>query len=346
VVAADRPLPIDAVVAVDEAGVVAAALAGEQLGLAHNPPAAARATRDKISQRRLLDAAEVPQPGHRVVSADGDVAAAAAELGYPVVVKAPCLSASRGVLRADGPEAARAAARVVREVMDAAGAPTGEPLLVEAFVPGREVAVEAVLTAPGRVEVLAVLDKPDPMDGPTFEETILVTPSRLERAHVAEVERAIVAAAGALGLSHGPIHAEARVTPGGEVAVLEVAARTIGGLCGRMLSLGTAMSLEEVVLRNAAGLPLAELTRQLTPAGVAMLPVPRDGTFRRVDGVESARGVPGVTEVEITVAAGTPVRALPFGDRYVGFVFAAGATPDDVERNLREATSRLTIVID
>src|SRR4051794_34434056 len=275
-----RRNPLDAVVAVDDQGVVVAALAGERLGLRHNPPHAVRAARDKARLRRLLAAAGVPQPRFAVAEAGDDVAAIARQVGLPCVVKPLTLSASRGVIRADTEDAAVAAAERVRGILDCAGQESGQSILVESFVRGAEVAVEALLRD-GRLDVLAVFDKPDPLDGPYFEETLYVTPSR----HPAAVQEAVAAlvasAAEAIGLREGPVHAEARVPPEGPPVLLEIAARSIGGLCARTLRFGTGMSLEELILRHAVGLPVSDLHREAVAAGLLMRPIPAAG---RLDG--------------------------------------------------------------
>ncbi|MBA3303223.1 MAG: ATP-grasp domain-containing protein, partial [Acidimicrobiia bacterium] len=189
-------------------------------------------------------------------------------------------------------------------------------------------------------------DKPDPLDGPYFEETIYVTPSRHPATVLADLHDTVGRATAAIGLVEGPVHAEARITPTGEVVVLEVAARSIGGLCARTLRFGAGISLEEVILRHALDLPLGDLGREVAAAGVLMVPIPRSGTLKRVTGVEAAAAVPGVAGVEITVLAGRPVQALPEGDRYLGFVFARADDPASVEASLRAAHAALGVVID
>ena len=340
-----RRSPVAGIVAVDEQGVVAAATAAERLGLRHNPPAAVAATRDKATMRVAMAGAGLVQPPHRLVGPGDDAAAAAQAVGLPCVVKATSLSGSRGVIRADNPEEAAAVVERVRGIASAAGAASDAPVVVEAFVPGVEVAVEALLRA-GALHVLATFDKPDPLDGPYFEETIYVTPSRHPEAVLDRLERTVAGAAAAIGLVEGPVHAEARLTPGGEVVVLEVAARSIGGLCARALRFGAGISLEEVILRHALDLPLEDLAREAPAAGVLMVPIPSSGTLVRVGGVDEAAAVPGVVGVEITVLAGRPVQALPEGDRYLGFVFARGAGPAEVEASLRAAHAALDVVID
>jgi biotin carboxylase len=327
--ALDGRAPVDAVVAVDDQGIVVAAEAAARLGLPHNPPDAVATTRDKVRLRHALGRAEVRQPAFRVVEGDE-----LPDLPLPWVVKPIGLSGSTGVIRVDDAAAAPATFERVRAI---GGAPT---LLVETFVPGPEVAVEGLLRG-GALEVLATFDKPDPMDGPYFEETIYVTPSRqrLDGLH-----RLVQDACRAVGLTEGPVHAEARLTPEGPV-LLEVAARSIGGLCGRTLKFGAGVSLEELILRHALGMPTDGLVREDVAAGVMMLPIPRSGTLREVGGQDEARAVPGVVGLEITVPRGRQVKALPEGDRYLGFLFARGDTPADVEATLREAHAHLDVVI-
>ena len=321
IVALDRRAAIDAVVAVDDRGVLAAATAGERLGFPHNPPTAVAATRDKASMRTALARAEVLQPRF-VVDSPPDFA-------YPWVMKPLDRSGSQGVIRVDDADAARAAVARI-------GAIAPGPVLVEEYVPGFEVAVEGLLRE-GELELLAVFDKPDPLVGPYFEETIYVTPSRLDPATLARVEDVAARACAAIGLVEGPVHAELRVD-GDRVWVIEVAARSIGGLCG--------IALEEVILRHALGMPLDGLAREPAASGVMMLPIPHAGVLRAVDGEDAARAVPGITGLEITVPRGRRVVPVPEGDRYLGFLFARGETPADVEAALRAAHDALAIRID
>jgi biotin carboxylase len=335
--------PLDAVVAVDDQGVRVAALAAERLGLSGNPVEAAAATRDKAAMRRAFAAAGVPQPEHRTVGPCDDPAAVAADVGLPCVVKPLSLSASRGVIRADDPEAATAAAARVRAILAEAGGDPEGLLLIERYVPGAEVAVEGLLRA-GSLEPLAVFDKPDPLEGPYFEETIFTTPSRLPVEVVAAIVRTTADACAALGLREGPVHAELRIDDE-RVWMLELAARSIGGLCSRSLRFGVGVSLEEVIVRHALGLPLDDLGREAAASGVMMLPIPKAGVLKEVRGQAEARAVPGVTGLEISIARGKAVRALPEADRYLGFLFARGETPEQVERTLRTAHGQLEIVI-
>jgi biotin carboxylase len=338
IVALDRRRGVDAVVAVDDRGVLAAAAAGTRLGFPHNPVEAVAATRDKAAMRRALAAAEVPQPAF-FVSDRGDLPAPS-DFPLPWVLKPVDRSGSQGVIRADDLDAARVAAARVRAISDG-------PLLVEQYVPGVEVAVEGLLRD-GALTVLAVFDKPDALEGPYFEETLYVTPSRLPAETLGRVTIVTARACAAIGLVEGPVHAELRIEAGGDgdrVNVIEVAARSIGGLCARTLRFGAGISLEELVLRHALGMPIEGLAREPDASGVMMLPIPSVGTLQEVRGQDTARAVPGVTGLEITIPRGRELVPLPDGDRYLGFVFARGETPADVERALRAAHASLEIEI-
>jgi len=333
-----RRTPLDAVVAVDDQGVVVAARAAERLGLRHNPPDAVAATRDKAVMRERLEAASVPQPSFRIIVPGAAAVAACAEVGYPCVMKPISRAASQGVIRVDDEAEARAAASRIQAILG----DCPEPLVVERFVPGAEVAVEGMLVG-GELEVLAIFDKPDPLDGPYFEETIYVTPSRHPSSTLAEVEEITARAGEALGLAEGPVHAELRIGATGELTVLELAARSIGGLCSRALRFGAGVSLEEVILRHALGLGLDDLTREAQASGVMMLPIRSAGILDRVSGQDQARAVDGVVGLEISIPMGRELVPLPDGDRYLGFIFARGETADDVEDALRRAESRLEV---
>ena len=336
--------PLDAVVAVDEQGVAVAALAAEELGLTHNSPEAVAASRDKVLMRAALAAAGVPQPDHRVVEGGRPVAPVVIELGPPCVLKPVALSASRGVIRVDSAGEAESVAERIRTIVADAGDDPAGPLLVERYAPGVEVAVEGMIRG-GELEVVAVFDKPEPLKGPFFEETLYVTPSQLSTATLARIEEVMSSAVSALGLVEGPIHGELRVD-NGEAVVLEVAARSIGGLCSRSLRFGLASSLEDLILRRALGLPLADLRREEAASGVMMLPIPRAGVFREVRGQSTALAVPNVTDIEISIAPGKPVTPLPEGDRYLGFLYARAERPAAVEDALREAHRRLKVIIE
>lgn len=333
-----------AIVAVDDSAAELSARAGEVLGLIHNDPDAALAARDKFVMRSALSAGGVRCPRFHIVDADSDPACIAEDQTYPCVVKPLRLSGSRGVIRADNPtEFMRACERLRTILIEDGEDASSVRFLVEDYLPGDEVALEGLLTD-GALTVLALFDKPDPLVGPFFEETIYVTPSRLSAEMQDAIARETEAAASALGLRHGPIHAELRINEHGPL-ILEVAGRSIGGLCSTVLSFGSGMSLEEIILRHAVGIDIPSFDRGGEAVGVMMIPIPRAGLLRCIDGVEEALAVENITGLEITAKINYPIVPLPEGASYLGFIFARADTPDDVERALRAAHARLRIRI-
>jgi biotin carboxylase len=337
--------PVEAIIAIDDSATLVAAAASAAVGLPHNDPDSALAARDKYFMRERLRAGGVRVPEYQPVQLTRDPAVVAKQITFPVVVKPLRLSGSRGVIRADNDaEFTAAFERTKRLLITDGNDPEETNLLVEQYLPGDEVALEGLLTR-GKLHVLALFDKPDPLHGPFFEETIYVTPSR----HSTETQRAIAettaAAAKALGLREGPIHAELRINDEG-VWPIELAGRSIGGLCSTVLEFGAGMSLEEIILRHAVGMSIPSTERNgSTAAGVMMIPIPRGGVLRAVEGLEEACAVPSVTGVEITAKLNYPIVPLPEGASYLGFIFSRGERPEEVEAALREAHSKLDIRI-
>jgi biotin carboxylase len=342
IVAYARVRPVGAILGVDDSGVLLAARASQALGLPHNAPLAAEAARNKHLMRSRFAAAGIRQPRFRRVRTSDDARVLARETAYPCVIKPTLLSGSRGVMRADTPDEFEA--RFQRLVRILANERCDE-VLVEEFVPGFEVALEGLLDG-GRLHLLALFDKPDPLDGPFFEETLYVTPSRLGAATQRALEEETRRAAAALGLHEGPVHAELRCNEKGPW-LIEVAARSVGGLCSRTLRFaGTrADSLEELILRQALGMELGEPARERQAGGVMMIPIPRAGILRGVSGESEALAVPLVESLEITARRDCPLLPLPEGDSYLGFLFARGGTPQAVEAALRAAHAKLRFSI-
>jgi biotin carboxylase len=344
---------LDGMLALGDGPVAIAARVADALGLPGHPPEAAAASRDKRLLRERLRAAGLPVPWFITVPRESDPRALFEHVPWPCVVKPLVLSGSRGVIRADDAEAFVAAFDRLRRLLqssevEALADPATQLIQVERYIEGEEFAVEAVLDH-GRLQTLAVFDKPDPLVGPFFEETIYVTPSRLSPAKQAALVRTVEDAVRAVGLQHGPVHAECRVGPDG-CFVLELAARPIGGLCARALRFdgppGDGIPFEEVLLRHAMGEPVDAWTREEAASGVMMIPIPRAGVYRRVEGMDAARAVAGVDDIRITAKADQPLVPLPEGASYLGFIFARAATPDAVERALREAHRALRFVVD
>ena len=338
---------LDAVLAVDDSGVELAALLAERLGLPGNPAHAVRRVRDKLAFRRLLQEREFLCPEFHHLPTGVDPRSLLPGLKFPVVVKARRLSGSRGVIRADDFEELLRAVNRVRAIQSRADRDAeGLGLIIEDFIPGREYALEGSL-ARGELTTLALFDKPDPLDGPYFEETLYVTPSRLPGALQGRIRHEVARACRAAGLATGPVHAEVRVNEHG-IWLLEIAARSIGGLCGRVLTPALGMSLEELILRSSVAKPLAEplaVASEGGAAGVMMIPIPRRGIYHGLEGLAAAQLVSGVTGVTITAEPGQIVAPPPDGASYLGFIFARASIPADVETALRIAHRSLNFDI-
>ena len=346
--------PISGVVAVDDATAVIAAAISTRLKLKGNPVHAAIAASDKYLQRELLAKAGVPVPRFMLRNLEEDPAAIANTITYPCVLKPVRLSASRGVIRADNAQSFVAAHARLRAILAdpetaAACGERARQYLVEEFVPGYEVALEG-LVVNRRLHVLTVFDKPDPLDGPFFEETIYVTPSRVPAGLQSAIKECADRAVRALGIAEGPVHAELRYNEHGPW-LIELAARPIGGRCSAALKFGEegkgrGVTLEEIILRHALGMPIPSLQRERLAAGVMMIPIPGAGTLREVRGIAAAKAVPLVEDVQITAHPGERLVPFPEGSRYPGFIFARGETPHVVEAALRESFQRLTFVLE
>jgi biotin carboxylase len=336
---------VRAVIALGDRPTPAAAYAAGALGIPGNTPEAVEICRSKLRQRETLRVAGVRVPEFFAFGASDDFREVLARVKFPCVVKPLSLSASQGVMRANNQNEFAAAVRRIRLLMESPEIqvlrePGLDRLLVEAYIPGREVAVEGLLDR-GCLRVLAIFDKPDPLEGPYFEETIYVTPSRLPVEVQTAIERDAARAIEVLGLTTGPVHAEFRVNDEGPW-VLEVAPRPIGGLCSRALRFGPErISLEELLLRHALGLEGSDVGREEAASGVMMIPVPRSGIFEGVGGIEDAEKISSVTEIRITARLRDYVAAWPEGASYLGFIFARGDSPAEVESALRAAHTEL-----
>lgn len=349
--------PLAAIIAVDDSGSMLAAEASAALGLPHNSTDTAVAARNKFVMRTLLKRGGVQVPEFALYTLDDDLPAIAQHISYPCVVKPLELNGSRGVIRANTPaeflSAVRRLAQILHDIYPGGSAPvmfhgevvcdSARSFLVEAFIPGFEVALEGLLDH-GQLQVLALFDKPDPLDGPFFEETIYVTPSRLPETVQLAIQQCAAESARALGLRDGPVHAEMRINEQGPWLV-EAAGRSIGGLCSKTLRFGTDASLEELILRQACGLPVDSLGREGTAGGVMMIPIPEAGVLRAVQGIAEASAVAGIESVEISAPLHNPIVPLPEGESYLGFIFAHGTHPAEVEAALREAHARLSFMI-
>lgn len=340
---------IDGVLALGDRPAVTAAYVARGLGILYNHPAAVEACRSKLRMREVFREAGLRVPWFRSISLTPTPEPSLLGIVYPCVAKPLSLSASQGVVRANSREEFISAATRIRRLLEspeirATREPNLDQILVEGYIPGREVAVEGLLTD-GKLRVLAIFDKPAPLEGPYFEETIYITPSRLAASQQRDIERCAVDAVRALGLSQGPVHAEFRVNDEG-IWPLEVAPRPIGGLCARALrfapdAASQTIGLEELLLRHALGLPGSDWPREKAASGVMMIPVPKSGVLERIEGEDAARSVPGITALEITARLRDYIAAWPEGSSYLGFLFATGNTADEVEQAIRTAHADL-----
>ncbi|UCC56699.1 MAG: ATP-grasp domain-containing protein, partial [Gammaproteobacteria bacterium] len=342
---ASRSRPFAGVVASDDASVELGSRIAEVLSLPHNPPQAARLSRRKDLLREALATAGVPVPAHRVIDLGRPLVPQLGEIDYPCVVKPLALSASRGVIRADNLAETVAACERIQRILGretVAESFEASHVLLETFVSGPEVALEGLLHA-GQLSVLAIFDKPDPLEGPFFEETFYITPTRHDEIEQQRIVESVTAACQAIGLQEGPVHAEIRIS-GSQAVIMEVASRTIGGDCARLLRFGTGHGLEDLVIAHAVGKPLPIEPRK-GGAGVLMIPISEAGILRRVEGIARARAVPGIEDIVISIRDGYELVPLPEGGSYLGFIFAHAASPAAAEAALRAAYAELDIVV-
>lgn len=345
IITAAQDKPFSGVIGTDDSCLELAARVARHFNLPHNPPGAVRLAGRKDLARKCLQQARVAIPEFREINLSEDISTQVADVDYPVVVKPVALSGSRGVIRANGPQELLTAIERVKKLLDEEqqlDAGLRQKLLIEQYIPGDEVAVEGMLHR-GQLQILTVFDKPDPLEGPFFEESYYVTPSRHTPAIQQQLYNAVQQACIAYGLNEGPVHAECRINHQG-VWILEVAARTIGGLCARLLTFGTGHTLEQLVLAQAMGkaLPIEE---KRPASGVLMIPIPRAGMFKRVEGLLEAQRVPGIVDIDIQIREGYELVPLPEGSSYLGFIFAMADTPAEVEAALRKAHACLNIVV-
>ncbi|MCX6016517.1 MAG: ATP-grasp domain-containing protein [Chloroflexales bacterium] len=330
--------------ALDDSGAHIAQQIAFDLGLPHNSAAATEAARNKYAMRLALQTTDIPLPWFRHFDTSDEITMIAATVPYPCVIKPLELNGSRGVMRADTPaQFLNAHSRLIRMLASLYPNQTVYEFLVESFIPGQEVALEAMMDN-GVLVPLALFDKPDPLDGPFFEETIYVTPSRQPEATQASIYSITQIAAKAIGLVNGPVHAELRINNEG-IYIVEIAGRSIGGLCSQTLRFGSDESLEMLIVRQASGLLVTTPTRSNEAGGVMMIPIPHSGFLQQVNGTDLALTVPLIESIEITSPLHRPIFTLPEGESYLGFIFARGQDPASVEQALRDAHALLQIQI-
>ena len=340
---------LNAIIPVDEDTAVIGSLACKALGLPHNSPESAIAAREKQRMREILIKAGLPSPDYTVFSTQEEPEELAQKLKYPCVLKPLFLSSSRGVIRANEPVEFVSAFKRIKKILAEAeiikvDKKLSRQILVEKFVRGDEVAVEGIFTE-GKLKILTIFDKPDALNGPYFEETIYVTPSRHPQEIQQQLENTITQASQAMGIKHGAVHAELRINQDG-VWFIEIAARSIGGLCSKTLKFDADITLEELILRHAIGENIEKIAREKQAAGVMMIPIPELGILKKILGLKQAESVKGVDEIKITIPISQKVVPLPEGNKYLGFIFARSERPEEVEEILKRAHERLEFVIE
>ncbi|MCK4742340.1 MAG: ATP-grasp domain-containing protein [Sulfuriflexus sp.] len=343
IIKAAEKTPFAGILGTDDMSVALAANAAKALGLTHNPPEAALLARRKDTARTCLQKNNVLVPAHRRIELAEPITSQLAALEYPCVLKPLAMSGSRGVIRVDDLESAQhAIARIITILREVEEPEEAAAVLAETFIAGYEVAYEGLLSN-GELNTLALFDKPDPLNGPYFEESYYISPSRLSDDVQKEITDTVAAACQAYGLRQGPVHAELRIDANNKAWVMEIAARTIGGECARLVELATGQKLEKLVLADLLNLPLPSIKFK-GGAGVLMIPIPRAGILRRIEGITAARSVKGIEEVVISVRDGHELVPLPEGSSYLGFIYAITNSAAEAESALREAHRHLNIV--
>ncbi|MEH6527651.1 MAG: ATP-grasp domain-containing protein [Sneathiella sp.] len=340
---AARSRPFHAIIGVDDLTTLIAATASQELGLSHNPVEAVNTCNNKYDFRRKLEVGNLWSKSFYRIDRDKDLAWQGRKLPYPMVLKPLSLSGSRGVIRVNNDNEYGVAIDRICKILDRKDIPVAADLrrfiLAEEYIPGEEIAVEAVI-ADDTLKILAIFDKPDPLEGPYFEETIYVTPSHHSPAMIQALQEVLTDIARVLGIRQGPIHAEFRINETG-IYVIEISPRSIGGLCGRLLETGLGMNIEELIVRLSLDEKQPDLPVVDTAQAVMMIPIPAAGTFLGLNGVRDAKEVEFVTDVVISIPVGQEIVPLPEGNQYLGFIFAEGSDLTTVETAVRSAHQKL-----
>ncbi|NNN19245.1 MAG: ATP-grasp domain-containing protein [Acidimicrobiaceae bacterium] len=342
---AARTSHFDAIVSIDDNGLKTAALASQRLGLKHISSATTDLSQNKISMRTRLAAANINQPKYQTFHDEENLKTKLSSIGkFPVVLKPATLSGSLGVIRANTYEEVRSGIPIVRSIQSAHGCDSKHPILIEEYIDGREYAVEAIVID-SNLHVLSIFDKPQPLAGPFFAETIYVTPTSLPRQLVGKLYRVLDRARTALGIETGPIHAEFRITGANEIYFIELAARSIGGSCSKAVPLAGGTTIEVLILAEALGITVPDLVFENQASGVYMIPVPRKGRLRQIKGIDNARSVKWITGIDMTYTANAEVAPIPYDAKYLGFIFSKAPTARIAVRALEEAHQKLEMDI-
>lgn len=339
-------LLVSGVLASDDWDVVAAAMIADKLGLRFVGVETALAATNKFLMRQRLRNGGAVVPDFQCFAIGDNAGEIAKSLRFPVVIKPTYGQGSLGVIRADTvDEFEKAFQYTSRIIVDLDMRPSAvrdrSGILVEQYIPGEEYTVE-LLMHEGKPYSLAVFEKPDPLEGPYFEEGIYVTPIRRDEKIRSLLVEAAIRGSRALGIETGPCHCELRLS--GELPyILEIAARPIGGFCSQVFADLMGFDLHDLVLQNAVGLPvMPPPIADGVALGVMMLPVPGRGNLARVSGVDRALDIDGIMSVKIHVEAGSRILPYPEQSCYIGTVLATGSSADEVVARLKSAAKAVS----
>lgn len=343
--AASKLSPIDAIVSVDDGGLKTASVASARLGLKHVSSSSVVLAQNKIAMRQALAKASLRQPRSAILHSGDQVDEIVSHLGgFPVVTKPASLSGSIGVIRANSQDQLSLAIQTTREIQQIHGCPTDADIIIEEYIPGEEYAIDAVISN-DKMVVTTIFEKPQPLVGPYFAETIYVTPTQLGPQQSRYALDCVDQARKALGIDTGPIHCEIRIDPSNTIYIIEIAARSIGGRCSKAIPLRNQLTLEEIILMEATGMKMPEIALENQASGVFMIPVPRAGVIRTINGIEAAKRVPWITDVDISVTINTEVAPIPYDSKYIGFIFAKAPTSKLVTTALEKAHKLIELEI-
>jgi hypothetical protein len=338
-----RKTPFDGVIGTDDASLELAAIVAAAFGLPANSPLSAKVSRRKDNSRVAQREAGLVTPWFTVVTSNQQGGyVVPAEVNYPCVAKPVTLSASRGVIRVDNEQQLVAALSRIFGIIESSGPEHPRVVLIESYIPGSEYVVEGLLSG-GNWQTIIIFGKPNPLEGPFFEETIYIAPPDLEIGVKRNMIEVVRRACAVYGLEHGPIHAECRVNEAG-VWLIELTPRTIGGKCSRLFELGTSVALEDIVILNSLGRQVS-ISPPTEFIGVMMIPVPGPGIVRRIEGINAASSVEHIEAIEIDVKPGQQLVPWPEGSSYPGFIFARGSRSQLVLNALNKAHKTLRFVL-
>lgn len=334
--------PFAGILGSDDQTVELAAQAAKVLHLPHNPPEAAQYSHRKDLARAKLTLADRNVPFHCLLNLTKPIKNQIIDLPLPCVVKPLNMSASRGVIRVDNTEQLKVACERLRPILaDSPNIFEQTHILIEAYIDGIEIAYEGYLQNK-KLNTITIFDKPDQLTGPYFAETIYVTPSSLDNDLQLAIKMEIEKSCKAYGLVTGSIHAECRIDKNNKVWILEIASRTIGGDCARILD-NNNYSLEEMAILLSIGKNIT-IKKSKKARAVMMIPIKQKGLLKRVEGLSLANKVKHIDSIDIIINQGHELIPLPEGNQYLGYIFSSADTSEKATEAIRMAYDILTFI--